>query len=238
VIESRSYAAVSHRFASSNFELHLALDLIPGWNVLFGPSGSGKTTFLRAATGLLRPDSGLVRVDDEVWFDSERGIFLPPERRNSGYVAQRPALFPHLTVEENVAFGLRLTPADTSHRTAEMMDLFHCSHLASRRPDELSGGEQQRVALARAIARRPKILLLDEPFRGLDFELRDAILSDLESWVAASRTPVLAVSHDVVEICQLGAQVTRIAAGRVVDSGPAATILAPYRERILRRLES
>jgi molybdate transport system ATP-binding protein len=216
--------------------LDLAIDLVPGWNVLFGPSGAGKSTFLRAVAGLLRPASGVIRIADQVWFDSDRNIFLPPERRSIGFLAQRPVLFPHMSVAENVAFGLRATAHESAGRVAEMLEIFHCSELSDRSPAKLSGGEQQRVALARAAVRRPQILLLDEPFRGLDFELRDAILTDLQAWLSTSQIPVLAVSHDVVEICEVGARVVRIAAGKFVESGPALAILAKERQQIVRHL--
>ncbi len=234
--ESCGRAAVSHRFPSSGFALDLALDLAPGWNVLFGPSAAGKTTFLRAVAGLLHPTSGLVRIDKEVWFDSDRNIFLPPERRSIGFLAQRPVLFPHMSVAENVAFGLQSSARESAGRVAEMLEIFHCSELSNRSPAKLSGGEQQRVALARAAVRKPRILLLDEPFRGLDFELRDAILIDLQAWLAVSGVPVLAVSHDVVEICEVDARVVRIAAGEFVESGPASVILAKERQQIVRHL--
>jgi molybdate transport system ATP-binding protein len=169
-----------------------------------------------------------------VWFDSGRQFFLPPEKRSIGFVAQQPVLFPHLTIAQNVAFGL--SAQDSAARTEAMLEIFHCSHLKVRRTSELSGGERQRVALARAAARQPKLLLLDEPFRGLDFELRDAILADLQTWLDVSHVPVLAVSHDVAEICQVRAQVTRVEAGKAVDSGPAEILLAEERRQILWRL--
>jgi molybdate transport system ATP-binding protein len=234
MIEPCGRAVVVHRFPASGFELDLAIDLIPGWNILFGPSGAGKSTFLRAVAGLLRPNKGLIRVDEQVWFDSGRQFFLPPEKRSIGFVAQQPVLFPHLTIAQNVAFGL--SAQDSAARTEAMLEIFHCSHLKVRRTSELSGGERQRVALARAAARQPKLLLLDEPFRGLDFELRDAILADLQTWLDVSHVPVLAVSHDVAEICQVRAQVTRVEAGKAVDSGPAEILLAEERRQILWRL--
>jgi molybdate transport system ATP-binding protein len=234
--EPCGHAVVVHRFPSSGFGLDLAIDLTPGWNILFGPSGAGKSTFLRAVAGLLRPQRGSVRVNQEVWFDGDRQIFLPPEKRSIGFVAQQAVLFPHLSIAQNVAFGLRLAAQESAARVDAMLELFHCSHLRARRLAELSGGERQRVALARAAARQPKILLLDEPFRALDFELRDAILADLQAWLDVAEIPVLAVSHDVAEICQLRAHVTRVEAGKAVESGPAGTLLAEERRQILRRL--
>jgi molybdate transport system ATP-binding protein len=234
--ESRNYAAASHHFPVSGFSLDLALELAPGWNVLFGPSGAGKSTFLRAVAGLLRPQRGIIRIGDEVWLDIANDIFLPPERRSIGFVAQRPVLFPHLSVAQNVVFGVALSPRNTAELAAEMLEIFHSSHLVDRRVTGLSGGEQQRVALARAVARQPKILLLDEPFRGLDFDLRDAILADLQTWLDRSHIPVLAASHDVAEICQVQAYVTRVGAGKMAGSGPAATLLAAERQQILQRL--
>jgi len=234
--EPHGRASVSHRFPASGFALDLTLDLAPGWNILFGPSGAGKSTFLRSVAGLLRPNGGVIRIGDDVWFDSGRNVFLPPERRSIGFVAQRPVLFPHLSIAQNVVFGVSSNARRSSALAAEVLELFQCGHLLDRRVSDLSGGEQQRVALARAAARQPRLLLLDEPFRGLDFELRDAILDDLQSWLERSNVPVLAVSHDVAEICQLQAYVTRVRAGKIVESGPAATILQEERRQILRRL--
>ncbi len=227
--------AVEHRFASSGFHLRAELQIASGWTVLFGASGAGKSSLLRAVAGLLRPQQGRMLLGSEVWLDNSHQRFVPAEKRNVGYLAQAPALFPHLTVAQNIAFGQRYaaSPADASRLTT----LFHCDHLLTRRPAQLSGGEQQRVALARALASNPSVLLLDEPFRGLDAELRDAILDDLQSYLAERPIPVLAVSHDPVEILSLRARVLRMENGAIVQSGPAEQLLAAERQRILSLLQ-
>jgi molybdate transport system ATP-binding protein len=227
---------LEHEFAASPFHLRARMECSPGWNVLFGPSGAGKSSILRAVAGLLRPRRGRISFGEKLWLDTSAGKFLSPAERNIGYVAQNPALFPHLTVAENVAFSRRYSahPGDA----AALMEMFHCSHLAARRPHDLSGGEQQRVALARAFARRPQLLLLDEPFRGLDVELRDAILTDLTVYLARHPVPVLSVSHDLTEIFPVNAEVFRIVEGEIVDRGEARAVLQPEREAMLRVLEN
>lgn len=205
-----------------------------GWNVLFGASGAGKSSLLRAAAGLLHPNDGRIVLGERVWFDREKNAFVRAEHRSVGYLAQTTTLFPHLSVAENIRFGQRYSenPAGVTH----LMRIFRCEHLGNRRPRELSGGEQQRVALARALATGPCLLLLDEPFRGLDFELRDAVLSDLQAYLAEWPMPVLAVSHDPVEISALRARVFRMRAGEIVGAGPAHVVLQPELRRIRDQL--
>ncbi len=225
---------LEHRFAASGFELRAQLEIGDRWNFLFGPSGAGKSSLLRAVAGLLRPQHGAIRTANTLWFDSASRVFLPPEKRNIGYLAQQPSLFPHLSVEENVAFGQRYAarPLDI----APLLTMFRCEHMAGRKPSELSGGEQQRVALARALARGPAILLLDEPFRGLDTELREAILHDLQAYLEERPIPVLAVSHDPLEILGLDGQAFRINDGSVVASGPAREVLSAELHYIIEKL--
>ncbi|HET8812698.1 MAG TPA: ATP-binding cassette domain-containing protein, partial [Gaiella sp.] len=142
------------------FRLHLSLE-VGSTLALVGPSGAGKTTVLRAVAGLVRPERGLIAVDDEVFFDADRGLELPPEGRRVGLVFQEYALFPHMTVRQNVEYARR-------HAADEYLERFRITHLEGARPQELSGGERQRVALARALARDPQVLLLDEPLSALD----------------------------------------------------------------------
>ena len=141
--------------------------------VLFGPSGSGKTTIVRAIAGLDRPDRGTIQVNGETWSDAERRRFVPPQQRGVGVVSQEPALFPHITVRANVAYGLdRLPAAARVQRAEEMLDVVGLADHADRYPRQLSGGQAQRVALARALAPHPQLLLLDEPFAALDTPAR------------------------------------------------------------------
>lgn len=209
--------------------------------VLVGPSGAGKTSLLRSIAGLLRPDRGQIRVKGKTVWDSEQGVWLRPAERGCGLVTQRPALFPALTAAENVAFGLhQLSDEERRRRVEEMVTLFRLETLLKRRPAQLSGGEQQRVAVARTLAPQPQVLLLDEPFAGLNLALKDAILSDLEGWLAANQTPVLYVTHDVAEAWRMAqrprAEALRMDAGRIVQQGAAAEVLAEERRRLLTSL--
>jgi ABC-type sulfate/molybdate transport systems ATPase subunit len=210
--------------------------------VLVGPSGAGKTSLLRSIAGLMHPQRGYVTVAGTTVWDSKRNVRLGPAQRGCGLVTQRHALFPAMTAGDNIAFGLHALPREErERRVREMAALFRLEAVLSRRPAQLSGGEQQRVAVARTLAPRPRVLLLDEPFAGLNLSLKDAILSDLESWLTATRTPVLYVTHDVAEAWRLGsrpgAEVLRMEDGCIVRQGPAAVVLAAERAQLLAALE-
>jgi molybdate transport system ATP-binding protein len=195
--------------------------------VLFGPSGSGKTTVLRCLAGLERPDRGTIACGADVWFDAARRLSLPPQRRDIGYLAQDYALFPHLTVTDNIGYGLTaLSAAERRRRVGELLDLFSLSDLAGRRPHQLSGGQQQRVALARAMARRPRLLLLDEPLSALDAPTREQLRRELRRWLAAAGLPTLLVTHDRREALGLGDRVVVMHDGRVCQSGPVEEVFA------------
>lgn len=210
--------------------------------VLVGPSGAGKTSLLRSIAGLMRPERGYVTVADTIAWESESDVWLKPAERGCGLVTQRPALFPALTARENIAFGLNaLRREERDARVQEMAALFRIEALLSRRPAQLSGGEQQRVAVARTLAPRPRLLLLDEPFAGLNLELKSAILTDLEDWLAQARTPALYVTHDVAEAWRIGsrpdAEVLRMESGCIIAQGSAVEVLAEDRTRLLSALE-
>ncbi len=165
---------------------------------LLGPSGSGKTTLLRAIAGFERPVAGDIQVMDKMV--ASAGIFSPPEQRNVGMVFQDFALFPHLTVAENIGFGLhRLRPSMLARRVNEMLELVDLEDLSERYPHTLSGGQQQRVALARALAPQPALLLLDEPFASIDVELREQLAADVRTILKASGTSAILVSHHQLE---------------------------------------
>jgi len=187
---------------------------------IFGPSGAGKTTVLRALAGLDRPDAGRIALDGDVFFDAERGVNVPPHARRTGYVAQRPALFPHLDVQDNVAFGLRgLSRQRREDRLREVVALLDLTSLAPRRVHTLSGGEIQRVSLARALANAPRLLLLDEPLSALDGPARTALRSELRRVFEATRLPVVLVTHDRDEALALADTVVALVAGRVEQVG-------------------
>jgi molybdate transport system ATP-binding protein len=166
-----------------SFVLDVSLEITPGITILFGPSGAGKSTLLDCIAGLLRPDAGHIKIGDDILFDSEARVNVPTQRRRMAYVFQSLALFPHMTVEENVAYGLAdLTANQRSQRIAEILQAFRVENLGKRRAGEISGGEKQRVALARSLVTLPRVLLLDEPLSGLDAELKASILDDLRAW--------------------------------------------------------
>jgi molybdate transport system ATP-binding protein len=220
------------------FSLEVAWTAGDGVAVLFGPSGAGKTLTLHCLAGLLRPEAGRVVLDDRVLFDATRGIHLPPQARRVGYVFQGAALFPHLTVQENVAFGLRHRPqAERTRRAAEVLARLDLSSLASRAPGDLSGGQRQRVAVARAIARDPALMLLDEPLSALDLPLRRALRDELRLLLAELRMPTVLVTHDFSEAYHLGDRMIVYDRGRVVQAAPRGELLGqPASEAVARIL--
>jgi molybdate transport system ATP-binding protein len=208
---------LAHRLRG--FELEVALEVGPETLALAGPSGAGKTTLLRAIAGLVRPDRGRVEANGDVWLDTDRAIDLPPERRSVGLVFQDYALFPHLTVEQNVAFGGR-------RRVPELLSGFGLQRLARARPGELSGGERQRVAVARALAREPRVLLLDEPLSALDASTRNSVREELGPLLRAQRLPTLLVTHDYLDAASLADRVGVVVDGRIVQLGTPAELAA------------
>ena len=217
-----------------SFSLDVSAEVPPGFTILFGPSGAGKSTLLDCIAGLLRPDEGQIVLGGEVLFDSARGSSLPPQARRVAYLFQSPALFPHLTVEENVAYGIsRLSPQERHARVGEALEKFRVAALRNRKPREISGGEQQRVALARSLVADPRALLLDEPLTGLEAGLKSSILEDLRAWNAARRIPILYVTHNREEVDILGERVIAIERGRISSSGmPHEVLDAPRRQRL------
>lgn len=222
-----------------SFSLNTEFSLWAPWTVLFGPSGAGKTSILRLLAGLLRPDRGSVTFRCSTLVDTAQGIFVPPGLRSIGFVTQQPALFQHMTVAENVAFGLRKLPIAERHRRIEaMLHLLQAESLTNRRPAQLSGGEQQRVALARALAPEPRIVLLDEPFSALDATLKERILPRLAAWLQERKIPAFYVSHDLAEAFQTAAEVIVMHEGQVAAQGSADDVLAGERTRLLRNLRA
>ena len=205
-----------------------------GVAALFGPSGAGKTLTLQCLSGLLKPDAGRIVVDDRVLFDGGTGVDLPPQRRQIGYVFQGYALFPHLSVADNIGFGLRDRPrAEARRRAADVIARMGLEGLEVRRPHELSGGQRQRVALGRALAPDPALLLLDEPLSALDATLRQSLRDDLRRILAEWRTAAVLVTHDFTEAYRLGDRIVVYEAGRVIQSAPRAELLwQPASERV------
>jgi ABC-type sulfate/molybdate transport systems ATPase subunit len=224
------------------FQFEVACQFPAPWTVVFGPSGAGKSTLLRLIAGLERPDAGRICIHGQYVTDTAIGLEIPAGRRMTGLVAQQPALFPHLSVLENIAYGLAgridLGRQTRRQRIASMLDLVGAAHLADRSPKALSGGEAQRVALARALAPMPRLLLLDEPLSALDAGARDQILSNLQDWLKAERIQTILVTHDAADALATEAEVALIAEGKLAAIGPASEILAAERERLLVRLQS
>lgn len=184
--------------------------------VLIGPSGCGKTSLLRGVAGLEPLSDGRIAMDGVALADARRGIHLAPEGRRVGMVFQDYALFPHLTLRENVAFGLHGRPrAEREARVQQMLELVGLSHAASRHPHQISGGQQQRIALARALAPAPQLLLLDEPFSNLDVDLRERLAQDVRQILKAAGTTALVVTHDQFEAFALGDTIGVMRAGRL-----------------------
>jgi molybdate transport system ATP-binding protein len=216
------------------FVLEVDFQAAPGFTILFGPSGAGKTTLLDCVAGLTRPDAGRIAVGDRVWFDAANGFDLPVAKRRVGYVFQSLALFPHLTVEQNVQYGLTHLPqAERAARASAILQAFRISHLARRYPREISGGESQRTALARTLVTDPAVLLLDEPLAALDAATKSKIIDDLREWNQAHRIPILYVTHSREEVFALGERVIVLDAGRIVAQGsPHEVIAAPQQETV------
>ncbi len=193
----------------------------PTITVFLGASGSGKTTVLRCLAGLERPQRGYIRFGDTVWFDGAQKVFLPPDRRHVGVLFQDYALFPHLSVERNIAFGAE---ADAAERMWELFDVFRLRGLEGRLPRQLSGGQQQRVALARAVFRRPRLLLLDEPLSALDRPTGDEVREELRSLIRTLAIPAYVVSHDRSDALTLADRTVLLDGGRIIQSGPTQEV--------------
>ncbi len=199
----------------------------PSVTILFGPSGAGKTTILRCLAGLEQPERGFIRHGDEIWYEADRAVFLPPQRRRVGYLSQDYALFPHRTVRGNLEFGLNHRSAEQrAQRVRYLTHLFQLSGLESRYPRQLSGGQSQRVALARALAPAPRLLLLDEPLAALDDPTRGRLRNDLRRLLTEVRVPAIVVTHDRVEAIVLGDQMAVLAGGRVQQVGPVQEVFS------------
>ncbi len=211
---------------SRDFRLDIKLETGAGVTVLFGPSGAGKTLTLDAIAGFVRPAEGRILLDDLLLFDGAAGVHLPPQKRSCGYVFQNYALFPHMTLRENLEFAAKARPGLERHRRiSEMLERFRLSDVAARRPHEISGGQQQRCSIARALVGAPKLLLLDEPARGLDAPLRAELYTVLRQVRREFSTPMLLVTHDLDECFEMGEQMVVIDDGRAVQTGAPRDII-------------
>lgn len=209
----------------------------PGTTAIFGASGSGKSTLLECMAGLQEPDEGQIICAGQSFYDAHTGVNLPPRHRRIGYLFQSMALFPHMTVQQNVEYGLQRLPAGERATIARnALEQFHVAALAQKRPAAISGGEQQRVALARALVTSPELLLLDEPFSALDYSTKAKIMDDLRRWQSDHPIPVLLVTHALEEVLALAGRVLVLQEGGIVADGKPATVLAGQRERLLNDL--
>ena len=242
-----SLLAVAIRHRVGGLSLDVSFDLTKPWTVLFGPSGSGKTTVLRTIAGFVRPDAGsaVCPPPHGTLLNTAERLFVPAHQRPVRRAAQSARLFPHRNVRENVAYGMEWGshPEDEAQVLREVMELMRLTTLADRGTAELSGGERQRVSVARAVAAAvafdgvgKPLLPLDEPFAGLDGVLRDELAVGLRDSLTRWKIPVLSVSHDVGECYLLGAEVIRMAEGKVIEQGPVEWVLERERERLLARL--
>jgi molybdate transport system ATP-binding protein len=215
--------ALRVRRSLAGFTLEAELLVRPAQvTVLVGESGAGKSTLLALVAGIRTPDAGRITLDDRVLFDDAQGVNLPPEQRPVGWVAQDYALFPHLSVRENVAFGLRAerrSGDEVERRVTPLLARTGLIELARRRPHELSGGQQQRVALARALVLEPRALLLDEPLAALDVRTRGAMRAELRRTLAALPCPTLYVTHQPSEALSFGDRIAVMEAGRITQEG-------------------
>jgi molybdate transport system ATP-binding protein len=227
-----------------SFNLEVACKFASDWTVIFGHSGAGKSTLLRLLAGLdknARGETarGRVTLDGHTLTDSANNIWLRPGHRKMSLVSQQSALFPHLSVEANVAYGLSgLDRATQASRVLEMLKLAGATDLVNRRPQDLSGGQAQRVALARALAPGPSLLLLDEPFSALDGPASDALVDRLQVWLRANKVQTVLATHDATDAFSTGAEVALLREGRLVAVGPAEEVLHEERQRIAQRLKT
>jgi molybdate transport system ATP-binding protein len=226
MIDVRLRKAFPARDDSAGFTLDLAFKANAGITVLFGPSGSGKTLTLDSIAGFVQPDEGRIMLEDQILYDGASKIHLPPRDRNCGYVFQNYALFPHMTLRENLAFAAERRPRLERHRRVnELLEQFKLVDAAGRRPHQVSGGQRQRCSIARALIGGPKLLLLDEPAQGLDAPLRAELYETLQQVRKEFQTPVLLVTHDLDESFELGDEMLILREGKLVQSGTPGAIL-------------
>lgn len=210
---------------SAAFHLDVEIQGSAPITVLFGPSGAGKTLTLDSIAGFARPDEGRILIGDDLVFDGATGVCLPPQARHCGYVFQKYALFPHMTLRQNLEFACEFRPKLERHRRVnEMLERFRLNEVAGRRPRELSGGQKQRCSIARALLAEPRVLLLDEPAQGLDPVLRLELYDVLREVRAGFNVPVLMVTHDLDESFALGDQMYIFQNGRIEQKGTPAEV--------------
>jgi molybdate transport system ATP-binding protein len=223
--------------AKRTFSLDVDLSASPGFTILFGESGSGKTTLLDCIAGLATPETGRIALGERLLFDANGRSNVPVAKRNIGYVLQDLALFPHLTVEQNIAYGLATLPREArKNKVAEVIREFRIEALSRQRPAQISGGERQRVALARSLVTDPCVLLLDEPLAALDAATKAKILDDLRRRNDKHRIPILYVTHSREEVIALGERVLVMEQGRIIAQGTPHEVLSAPRQETVAQL--
>jgi molybdate transport system ATP-binding protein len=231
-IDARIIKRYAAGLDSEAFELNIHLQTSPGVTVLLGPSGSGKTLTLNCLAGFTKPDEGRILVQDQLYFDAATKVHIAPRLRRCGYIFQDHALFPHMTVRQNLLFAANSAVSNNRgkvqrhRRVQELLDEFELADLAGRLPHELSGGQKQRGAIARALAGDPRLLLFDEPTRGLDYRLRLAFYEILRKAKARFEAPIVLVTHDLDECFDLADTVYLIERGQFLQSGAPDQVLA------------
>jgi len=237
MIEARIQKSFPARRDVDAFTLDVHLSTHAGVAVLFGPSGAGKSLMLDSIAGFVTPDEGRILVDDVLLYDGAAGVALPPRRRSCGYVFQSSALFPHMTLRQNLAFAATGGRLERERRVGEMIDRFRLEPVAGLRPDALSGGQRQRGSIARALLAQPRLLLLDEPSSGLDGALREELYTLLDEVRREFATPMILVTHDLDEALAVGEEIFVMQGGRVLQSGlPAQVLDGPVTGEVARLL--
>jgi molybdate transport system ATP-binding protein len=218
------------QMAGGSGVLHIDAELAYGeFTALYGPSGAGKTTLLRIIAGLLQPEHGIIEVNGQTWLNTAKKINLPAQKRNIGFVFQDYALFPNMTVQQNLAFAL--PDSADENRVTELLSTMGLQNLAAQKPEQLSGGQKQRVALARALIRQPQILLLDEPLSALDNTTRLTLQNELQAVHERYKLNTLLVSHHIPEIYKLAQRIIQIDQGQVIQTGSPADVFGLHKDQ-------
>lgn len=220
----RLYAKIGKKLMP--FELDLTIQAEAFSIVLWGASGAGKTLTLNCLAGFAKPDSGRILVGDDLFFDAATGVHVPPRQRRCGYIFQDHALFPHMTVQQNLRFAADVAPQRPVQKLNHLLEAFEIGDLAHRKPAQLSGGQKQRAALARALVSEPRLLLLDEPTQGLDTRLKRNFHSLLQDIRKRSNALIILVTHDVDECFEVGEYVCLLKNGKLIQAGPRDTVFA------------